>query len=104
MQLKEKRHIQRVANQWVKQGLRGGRQLRLFIVNKGNWRLDELARCLSISQEDAMSLLISLGYELKDNQYIPCYSEEAVQNRRRWEKRKFTIDKLIFKLMLKEQI
>ena len=51
-------------------------------------RLDELARCLSISQEDAMSLLISLGYELKDNQYIPCYSEEAVQNRRRWEKKK----------------
>ena len=84
----KKRHIQRVANQWVKkQGLRGGRQLRLFIVNKGNWRLDELARCLSISQEDAMSLLISLGYELKDNQYIPCYSEEAVQNRRRWEKK-----------------
>lgn len=35
-----------------------------------------------------MSLLISLGYELKDNQYIPCYSEEAVQNRRRWEKKK----------------
>lgn len=34
-----------------------------------------------------MSLLISLGYELEDNQYIPCYSEEAVQNRRRWEKK-----------------
>lgn len=82
------RDIQKIAEQWVKkQGLRAARQLRLFIVNKGNWELNELAINLNITQEQAMLLLESLGFELRGNQYIPSYSEEAIQRRLDWEKR-----------------
>ena len=35
-----------------------------------------------------MILLESLGYELKDNQFVPSYSEEAIRRRRKiWEER-----------------
>lgn len=82
------RDIQRVAEQWVRnQGLRSAKQLRQFIINKGNWELNELANNLNISQEYAMVLLESLGYELSNNKFIPSYSEEAIQRRRSWEER-----------------
>lgn len=58
--------IQKIAEYWVnKQGIRSSRQLREFIINKGNWELNELAINLNISQEYAMILLESLGYELR---------------------------------------
>ncbi len=80
--------IQKIAEQWVKkQGLRSARQLRLFIINKGNWELSELAINVNITQEQAMLLLESLGFELQGNQYIPSYSEKAIQRRLEWEKR-----------------
>ncbi|HCT9607778.1 TPA: hypothetical protein OUC84_002910, partial [Enterococcus faecalis] len=80
--------IQKIAEYWVnKQGIRSSRQLREFIINKGNWELNELAINLNISQEYAMILLESLGYELKDNQFVPSYSEEAIRRRKIWEER-----------------
>ncbi|HDT8167238.1 TPA: hypothetical protein RD694_000562, partial [Enterococcus faecalis] len=82
------KNIQKIAEYWVnKQGIRSSRQLREFIINKGNWELNELAINLNISQEYAMILLESLGYELKGNQFAPSYSEEAVRRRKIWEER-----------------
>ena len=34
-----------------------------------------------------MILLESLGYELKDNQFVPSYSEEAIRRRKIWVER-----------------
>lgn len=80
--------IQKVTEQWVNvQGLRATRKLRLFIVKKGNWELKELAINLNTTQEMAMLLLESLGYELQGNQYMPSYSKEAIQRRLDWERR-----------------
>lgn len=84
----KKRDIQKIAEQWVKnQGLRSARQLRLFIVNKGNWKLNDLANNLNITQEQAMLLLESLGFELQGNQYLPSYSDEAIHRRKNWEEK-----------------
>ncbi|NBJ47222.1 hypothetical protein C6N01_13525 [Enterococcus faecalis] len=83
---KETKEIQRIANYWVKnQGVHSPQQLRTFITKKGNWELKELATNLNISQEFAMKLLICLGYEFSDNQFIPSYTEEATQHRKKWE-------------------
>ncbi|HAZ1132154.1 TPA: hypothetical protein J0V01_002732 [Enterococcus faecium] len=83
---KEKEQIQKIASYWVKnQGMESPEQLRTFITKKGNWELKELATNLNIPQEFAMKLLISLGYELSGNKFIPSYTDDAIQHRKIWE-------------------
>ncbi|WP_154081027.1 hypothetical protein [Enterococcus faecalis] len=83
---KVNKEMQLIAMYWIKnQGMNSPQQLRTFITEKGNWELKELATNLNISQEFAMELLISLGYELSGDRYIPSYTEEAIQHRKKWE-------------------
>jgi hypothetical protein len=82
-QLKE---IREIADYWVEhQGVRSIEQLKNFVIDKGNWELQELSLKLKISQEYAQILLLSLGYELKENKFIPSYSDKAIQARKEWD-------------------
>lgn len=80
------RKMKKIAKHWIEyQGVRGAKQIRIFIDNNGEWRTEELKKCLDIDEEVATNLLISLGYELEGNTWHKSYSDKAINNRKRWE-------------------
>lgn len=80
------RKIRKIAKYWVHEdSLRHIWQLKNFIIQKGTWEIEELSQKLRIEQEFSQILLVSLGYELQGNMYIPSYSDEAIQARKSWD-------------------
>lgn len=80
------RKIRKIAKYWVHEGsFRHIWQLKKFIIQKGNWEIEELSQKLRIDQEFSQILLVSLGYELQGNIYIPSYSDKAIQARKYWD-------------------
>lgn len=80
------RKMKKIAKHWIEyQWVRGAKQIRIFIDNNGEWRTEELKKCLDIDEEVATNLLISLGYELEGNTWHKSYSDKAINNRKRWE-------------------
>lgn len=80
------KEIREIASYWVEHdSMRNIRQLKDFVTNKGNWQLQELSLKLRITEEYAQMLLLSLGYELKENKFIPSYSAKAIQARKEWD-------------------
>lgn len=78
--------MKKVAKIWVeKHGVRGAKQIREFIDRKGEWQTEKLKCALDIDEETAVLLLISLGYELKQNYWKKSYSSRAIENRKKWE-------------------
>lgn len=81
------KRIRKIADIWVEEGaIRNIWQLKNFVTQKGNWEIGELSQSLRIDQEFSQILLISLGYELQGNIYIPSYSVKAIQARKEWDR------------------
>lgn len=77
--------IQKVVKRWVKNnGVRESKQIREFISQKGNWKTEELQKTLRVSEELAVILLLSLGFELKENNWVRSDSESALNKRNEW--------------------
>lgn len=80
------REIQKIAKYWQKNnGVHHISQLRYFISLKGSWKLSEIEKQLHLSEEFAIKLLIALGLECEGEVWIPSYSDEAIQRRKKWE-------------------
>lgn len=80
----DRRKIQKIAREWKNNGILYPSTLREFIDVKAEWRLPEVKQRLKLSDEYAIKLLTSLGFEPKGDGWRLTHSKASIENRSKW--------------------
>lgn len=79
------RELRKIIKQWQrKNGIRYPRQIREFLEQKGEWRLSEVKKRLSLNEEWAIALLDGLGYEPVKNTWRLTQTKHSIKKRKSW--------------------
>ncbi len=79
------RELRKIIKQWQrKNGIRYPRQIREFLEEKGEWRLSEIKKRLSLNEEWALALLDGLGYEPVKNTWRLTQTKHSIKKRKSW--------------------
>jgi hypothetical protein len=87
------RSARKVAKGWNKRGITRPYILRSWIDSQSQWKVDEVAERLGLSQTSATELLEALGYEFHDGKgaWILGTTKKARARRRRWDDRESSL-------------